>query len=131
MKKPSAAMNRLANNNGYFFPFIAGLAVLTLFLSSTAVSVYKNNLEITYKQTEQLIVDNLLEMGMIEFIEETENHALITDQTEFEYDYPTGKVTIEFFQPSNAPYHLKVQVTSNQGTVYHTEKDITFLDFPA
>ncbi|WP_029271021.1 competence type IV pilus minor pilin ComGG [Virgibacillus alimentarius] len=113
MRKQSAF---ITNQYGFFLPYVMFITTLVFILVTSSVTIYKNDVQITYKLTEQIKTQTLMQMGYTKFKENVDGLENKTDT--IEYMFPDGTVEITYIikgkQEIQAQFFIKTNNTENQ-----------------
>ncbi|MDL4841554.1 hypothetical protein [Aquibacillus rhizosphaerae] len=117
MKKKSAFTKTMHNSNGFIFPYIMFLAVLVLMVLTSCLSIYKNHIEMTELQLEQIKLETLLQMSDYQFSKELVMED-ITEDGQLTYEYPYGFVKINYKIRGGNQLIIEYHATSDNGGNY-------------
>ncbi|HLR08249.1 MAG TPA: hypothetical protein VK136_03160 [Bacillota bacterium] len=121
MKKLSFSIH---DQHGFFLPSILFVTTLALVVLSVSIQMYRNELEITHNQIEQLRVETLLQMGREQFIDDRNKNQLKVNPVV--YSFPHGEIEIQYLQLEEDLYQLHNTISTIDGFSYTISHKLDF-----
>ncbi|WP_163969994.1 hypothetical protein [Oceanobacillus halotolerans] len=113
----------ILNQRGFVLPYVLFIMSLAVVIIITSIHTYRNNLEITHHQLEQIRIETLFQMAYAHFLDALkESHEDIASPAY--YTYQQGTVTIEHILLEKDTYHLYITVKTNKGVINTFIKEI-------
>ncbi|GAA0602506.1 hypothetical protein GCM10009001_19320 [Virgibacillus siamensis] len=105
----------ITDRNGFILPYVLFTTALVIIIVTASIQLYKNELQITERQTEQLKIETLFQMGRAQFIESLQDHNL--PESPVTYHFPYGDVAIQYKILDTNEHHLYFTITTNRQSV--------------
>lgn len=121
MKNPSL----FTNEKGFFFPYMMFVAILVLMIVLANIAIYKNNLEFTMLEQEQIKISTLVQMGTAKCKADFIQNPPSDTTGHIEYNFPYGKVQINFTQINSYEYNLKLFIKTDHSGKFATTETLT------
>lgn len=106
----------ISNQHGFILPYVLFITALTFILIVASINIYHDEIHITQKQTQQLKIETLFQMGHSKFKE-----SLLTSKTTVSpvtYNFPYGKVVIKYVKMNENEYHLYFTINTDKGSTF-------------
>lgn len=111
MKRHLSFMN---NERGFFLPLVLFVITLVFIFITTNIHSYKNDIQITDRQVEQVMIESLFQMGR-ESVKEELSSPEFPDSVH--YTFPDGTVDITISSHDDF-YELLFSINTNNNTAY-------------
>ena len=82
----------ITNQHGFFLPYVLFITSLIFILTMSNITIYRNDLQITANQIDQVKIETLFQMGHTKFKEELDKYNKRKDIVN--YTFPDGTVDI-------------------------------------
>lgn len=116
MKRNLVFIKANIKEKGFIFPYILFLAALCLLVVTSSTSIYKNHIQMTTMQMEQIKLDTLIQISHAQFKEELQNNTLIQGQKK--YNYPYGSVIISYSFLDQGSLLLNYKANTDKKALY-------------
>ncbi|WP_226035030.1 hypothetical protein [Aquibacillus saliphilus] len=124
MRKRLAFINEFfANRDGFIFPYVAFIVVLVLVTITGSINLYRNNIEMTNFNEEQLKIDTLFQMGKSQFKQELLPENLNTSN-QYTFFFPHGSVDITVLSYTEKNIYAKYDISTTKQSKYVTFSSI-------
>jgi hypothetical protein len=102
------------NKHGFFLPLVLFTVTIVFILITASIHSYQNDIQITERQVEQVIIESLFQLGR-ESLKDDLDSPEIPDKVQ--YIFPDGTVNISILSNDNF-YVLGFSIITNNNTTY-------------
>ena len=114
MKKQLSIIN---SQDGFFLPYVLFIISLIFILTTSNIAIYRNDLQITAAQTEQIKIETLFQMGRTKFKANIDQYNAKNNTAS--YSFPDGNVQIIIHSINDNKYDLYFTIlTKEKNTKY-------------
>ncbi|CQR46837.1 hypothetical protein BN1058_01113 [Paraliobacillus sp. PM-2] len=96
MPKQYHLIKRMTGERGFLFPYVSFLAMLLLLATTTSITLYKNNQQLTFYQMEQIELESLRQMTVAAIKNELGNEQLALPFSSTKHTFPNGEAIIQY-----------------------------------
>ncbi|WP_162800305.1 hypothetical protein [Oceanobacillus zhaokaii] len=114
------------NEKGFFLPYVLFIIAIVYIIVTTNIAMYRNDLQLTENQIEQVKIETLFQMQREQFKQEVQKHGLPSSETT--YHFPDGKAKIAIIRSENQTHELNVSITTNNNHRYTIINTLTTSD---
>ncbi|MGM8213494.1 hypothetical protein ACLIBH_12020 [Virgibacillus sp. W0430] len=109
--------NFINKEAGFYLPFVLFIITICFIILTASINMYKNEIEVTHKQLEQIKVETLFQISRTKLKNEIkENKFKHTNQ--ITYQLQDGFVTITFMPIEENSYQMHFTILTNKNTYY-------------
>ena len=106
----------IRDQHGFLLPYVLFMTALAFIVITVSIQMYRNEIEITDNQIEQLRVETLFQMGREQFIDDWENGRI--EANPVVYSFPYGETKIHYMQLEDSLYQLHAVISTADGFSY-------------
>ncbi|TMN20962.1 hypothetical protein FFL34_01675 [Lentibacillus cibarius] len=104
-------LSSTAEQKGFILPYVLFFIAIAFIAITFNVNLYRDEVQITKNQTEQLKIETLLQMGRTRFKDEVASDTEIPNPVV--YHFPVGNVKIRYAEPHEQKYHLYISIQTD------------------
>ncbi|RDW21930.1 hypothetical protein [Oceanobacillus chungangensis] len=123
MKKELYFMN---NEKGFFLPYVLFITAVAFIIVTTNITMYRNDLQLTENQIEQVKIETLFQMQREQFKQEIKKYGI--PNTDTIYHFPDGIVKITIIRSINQTHELNISILTNKNHRYTIINTLTTSD---
>ncbi|GAB3791351.1 hypothetical protein [Virgibacillus kimchii] len=104
----------MSNDSGFFLPYVMLIITIVIIIVTASIQSYKNEIYITDRQVEHVIIESLFQLGW-EMVKEEMPSLHLPDRVH--YTFPAGTVEISII-PRERYNQLTFYITTNTHTKF-------------